>query len=453
MSKSANEPIGWSKSANEPIGLANESIGIAPGRLDVMGGISDYSGSLLLQMPIAEQTRVTIIKRDDDIIRIQTDMEAEACMVRADEFAGIHYRELGKYLAKLQIGHWASYVLGCFSLLQQEKNCSFQGLDIHVSSSVPVGKGVSSSAALEVATVHAIRKVYGLDIDPLELAVLAQKVENLVVGAACGLMDQLAVNLGRKDHLLPIICQPYEVLEPLKIPAGIRFFGLDSGVRHAVSGASYTEVRTAAFMAYTVAMISTGISKETMRDPKQRPFGGFLANIAPDRFINDYCPVLPESMSGADFLDRFGVHIDPVTTVDRAKVYQIQKAALHPVMENHRIKQFKALLEGFESSDDKNADLRTLGDLMLASHDGYGSVGLGEPVTDRIVDLVKKKGRGHGLEGARISGGGSGGTVVVMVSSDEGLEQLAEIKSIMEKETEHELKMFTGSSDGAHYIN
>jgi L-arabinokinase len=431
---------------------ANESIGLAPGRLDVMGGIADYSGSLLLQMPIAEQTRVHLTMRNDSIIRVVTNMDDAEFVVRKEDISGIPYRELGPLLRRVAGGTWASYVIGCFGVLEEEKGLCYEGVDISVRSQVPVGKGVSSSAALEVATMHAISKAYGLAMDPLELAVLAQKVENLVVGAACGLMDQLAVNLGRKDHLLPIICQPHEVFDPITLPTGIRFYGLDSGIRHAVSGSSYSDVRTAAFMAYTVAMMKSGISRENL-EGSDIPFGGYLANISPEVFESRYEPLIADQMKGSDFLLHYGIHIDRVTAVDPIKTYSLRRCARHPVMENHRIHTFMAGIRSFHDSNDKSRLASALGELMISSHRGYESVGLGEPVTSRIVDLVREKGKGHGIPGARISGGGSGGTVAIMVSSDEGLDLLMEIKGLIEHETEKELTLFEGSSDGAHYIN
>jgi L-arabinokinase len=417
-----------------------------------MGGIADYSGSLLLQMPIAEQTRVVLRRRNDRLIRVQSDMEAGTFIIQKEEIEGIPYRELGERLLLRSGGSWASYVMGCFAVLQQEQGLQFEGVDLEVSSGIPVGKGVSSSAALEVATMHAISKAFGLMLDPVQLAVLAQKVENLVVGASCGLMDQLAVNLGRKDHLLPIMCQPHEVFDPLPIPGGVRFYGLDSGVRHAVSGSSYGDVRIAAFMAFTVAMMKSGITKELLGSP-DIPFGGFWANVSPEVFRESYEPLIPLEMTGAAFLENYGVHIDPVTEIDPAATYGLLQAARHPVMENHRIRLFRAGLEGYLEFGDKSALLEQLGALMVGSHRGYESVGLGEPVTSRIVELLLEKGKGRGVHGARTSGGGSGGTVVVMISSNEGLDLLMKVRGLIENETEKELKLFEGSSDGAHYIN
>jgi galactokinase len=442
---------------NPESGIRNsEFIGIAPGRLDVMGGIADYSGSLLLQMPIAERTVVRIEAGGErrEIFTVESTHADEIFEINLAEISGIPYRELGPVLRSKPGGSWAAYVIGCYAVLREEKGLQFHGGHIRINSDVPVGKGVSSSASLEVATMHAICKAYGLKLDPIELAVLAQKVENLVVGAACGLMDQLSVNLGKEDHLLPIICQPHETFQPVAIPEGVRFFGLDSGVRHAVCGASYSEVRTAAFMAFTVGMIANGVAREQLLHAASIPFGGYWANVSLDDFHSIYAPLIPREMKGSRFLEEFGFHIDPVTRIDPDTVYHLYNAALHPVAENSRIRTFLRVLQDLDHAEDRELALISLGMLMLASHDGYNSVGLGEPVTNRIVDLVReRRGMGNDIYGARVSGGGSGGTVTVMVGSDEGYEKLLEIRHIMEEETGKELKLFEGSSDGANYIN
>ena len=434
---------------------------LSPGRLDVMGGIADYSGSLLLQMPIEETTLVELKKNDGNLINIAADFDGghHEYSIELSVLKHLPYRAARELILAKKEGYWAVYIVGCFLVLEQEKEFSFTGADIIVTGTIPTGKGVSSSAAVEIATMHALQKAYGFMLDPIELALLAQKVENLVAGAACGLMDQLSVNLGRKDHLLPIICQPHHVMEPVKIPAGILFFGLDSGVRHAVSGASYSQVRTAAFMAYTVLLRTLGIESAMMekarvsQDWDQLPFKGFLANIPLDEFEQQYASKIPETMWGEHFIKDYGSSIDTITVVNPSTEYHLLNAAYHPVRENHRVKRFMELLKQFESSEDKKMVLREMGELMLGSHQGYSSVGLGEPVTQMIVDKVLESGEANGVYGARISGGGSGGTVVIIADTEKGINTVKEIRSFMQKKTGRELYLFSGSSEGAHFIN
>jgi len=99
-------------------------------------------------------------------------------------------------------------------LIQKEKGIPFSGADILIHSSVPIGKGVSSSAALEVATLKALGKTFNISFANTELPMLAQRVENLIVGAPCGLMDQLTSYFGEPRKLLPIVCQPDQIKPP-----------------------------------------------------------------------------------------------------------------------------------------------------------------------------------------------------------------------------------------------
>jgi L-arabinokinase len=191
-------------------------------------------------------------------------------------------------------------------------------------------------------------------------------------------------------------------------------------------------------MGYVIAMTEAGLSLE------ERPYGGYLANISLDEFMDRFLPLIPETISGQQYLDKYHMHIDPATTVSSSTLYKPRACALHPVQENHRIRIFR---QGIMS----NGDMALLGKLMLGSHEGYTSVGLGEPVTNRIVDLVRQWGLGHGIAGARISGGGSGGTVTLMVTSDEGYDVVLRIKANLEAQTGKSLKLFEGSSNGAHY--
>uniref|UniRef100_A0A2P2MS79 L-arabinokinase-like isoform X2 n=1 Tax=Rhizophora mucronata TaxID=61149 RepID=A0A2P2MS79_RHIMU len=119
---------------------------------------------------------------------------------------------------------------------------------MQVSSAVPEGKGVSSSASVEVASMSAIASAHGLSISPRDIALLCQKVENLIVGAPCGVMDQMTSACGEANKLLAMVCQPAEVIGLVEIPSHIRFWGIDSGIRHSVGGADYGSVRIGSFM-------------------------------------------------------------------------------------------------------------------------------------------------------------------------------------------------------------
>lgn len=433
----------------------------APGRLDVMGGIADYSGSLLLQMPIRETTEVNIQKRKDDVIHLLTyhDNKAESFSVNIPDLRKKTLQEAGAYIRSIPGGDWAVYPLGCLLILYKEKKIPLQGLSIAIQSSVPWGKGVSSSAALEIATMHALQKAFRIKFKNEELPVLAQMAENMVAAAPCGLMDQLSSHFGVKNKLLPLVCQPHAVYEPVSIPRAIAFTGIDSGIRHAVSGASYADVRTAAFMCYSMIARQEGCTyKELLQakssgDWSRLPFGGFLSNIPVEKFEADFKKQIPPAISGAAFKKQFRVSIDPITAIDDKKIYKLLICGSHPVYENHRIKEFKHLLENFSRSKNKRDLLVRMGRLMLQSHQSYSDVGLGNPFTDEIVSQAMKAGHRNGVFGARITGGGNGGTVCILHSGTEGKKSVRSIHEQMEKKMKRKLYLFTGSADGALQLN
>jgi galactokinase len=224
----------------------------APGRLDLMGGIADYSGSLVLELPLACATYALVQPDVARALRVRT-LNADGGVapevaLPLDELlpaaGALDYASAGALLATERRRAWAAYVLGTLVVLQRERGWwPPAGLRLLISSEVPIGRGVSSSAALEVAAMHAICGAWGWDLSPRDLALLCQKVENRIVGAPCGVMDQMTCACGQKDRLLALRCQPAELEAPVTLPADVEVFGIDSGIRHAVSGADYTSVR------------------------------------------------------------------------------------------------------------------------------------------------------------------------------------------------------------------
>jgi L-arabinokinase len=427
-----------------------------------MGGIADYSGSLLLQMPVSQRTEVSIRKRQDSTYRIRSvhaDGKAYHFTLVYDLPESLSLQETGERIRRIEGGDWAAYVLGCFVILSKEKGIRFSGADIDIFSDVPLGKGVSSSASIEIATLQAISKAYGLLPGELELPLLAQRVENAIVGAACGLMDQLAVHFGKKDSLVPIICQPHTVGAAVPVHPDISFSGIDSGVRHVVSGAGYADVRAAAFMAYSVIARREGLSGEDLSRLSQAgrlgelPWGGYLANIPVSVFEQHYASHLPDEMTGSDFLRSFGFSIDRETKIEPSKVYRLLASARHPVYEQQRVALFLKLLEGYGQEVNKAANLQWMGELMYQSHASYSAVGLGNEATDRIVERARTAGTARGVYGARVSGGGSGGTVVVLSGGQAGKEAVWSLYQECQEKFGKKLFFFTGSSDGSLTLN
>ena len=162
----------------------------APGRIDLMGGIGDYSGSLVLQWPIAAATHVALQLQDECAIEIcslpsNTDRPVRSCTISIAELES-NVESVRAIFASDPKRHWAAYVLGAFTVLKRGFK---RGAKILIWSDVPEGKGVSSSAALEVAAMTAITAAYDIQISPVEIAFLSQRVENSIAGAPCGVME------------------------------------------------------------------------------------------------------------------------------------------------------------------------------------------------------------------------------------------------------------------------
>ena len=423
----------------------------APGRLDVMGGIADYSGATVCEMPIAEAAFVALQGRDDELLRVRTTaaVAVNEVTIKLSDLP-IEYAAARQALATNEATHWAAYVLGAFVVLASEGGMSLAaGANILLDSAVPLGKGVSSSAAIEVATLRALTAAAGLEISSYELATLAQIVENRIVGAPCGLMDQLTSVFGEQDHLLQIKCQPNGHIAPLAIPEGVHFIGIDSGVRHAVTGASYSEVRVAAFMGYRLIADHLNLKFEisdlqqvSIDDPL---YHGFLCNIPVTGFRSRFLSLLPEQMRGDEFLARFGGTTDTITKVDPAKTYPVRAATIHPVEEVARVRQFIASL----AEPMTRENLTSLGALMYQAHASYSRCGLGSAATDALVEAVRQAGPERGLFGAKITGGGSGGTVAVLAVGQIGLAAITEIAAQHARAFGITPYIFRGSSPGA----
>lgn len=430
----------------------------APGRLDVMGGIADYSGSLVLELPIQEATLVALqhdSSRRLKIVSLSEDSSQGLVfeMPLADfesEGTPIDYEIARACFQRDPARHWAAYVAGVFLALMRERRIHFQdGARMLIASRVPPGKGVSSSAALEVAVMQAVATAFEVQIQSREMALLCQKVENLVAGAPCGVMDQMTAVCGQTNRLLALFCQPAELREMIVLPDKISFWGLDSGMRHAVSGSDYESVRVGTFMGYRIIAELAGLKAritapgESVRidDPY---WGGYLANLTLSEFEQHYAMHLPEQIRGSDFLSRYHGTTDSVTRVAPDRSYAVRVPTAHAIYEHWRVSRFAALIGGAAHAQ----TLESLGELMYQSHASYSACGLGSARTDRLVQLVREAGPAQGLYGAKITGGGSGGTVAILARPDAD-ELIARVAEQYATETGHQPQIFSGSSPGS----
>ena len=444
----------------------------APGRLDVMGGIADYTGSLVCEMPLDRAAAVALCERDDRNVQVFSfnlhdehkpftfRIPLEALAARSLDDLRREFAEPGR--------HWAGYLAGCLFVLHEHglvdlRDPKHKGLNLALFSTVPLGAGVSSSAAIEVATMSNLidhltiprgnsRGRESAGVDAMQVASLCQQVENRVVGAPCGIMDQATSCAGEAGSLLCLLCQPHDLQPALKLPAGIRVVGINSNVKHSVGGGAYGRTRCAAFMAHRMILESMRRGGRTMgRELTRDPMNGYLANLDPDDYKQHFRPRLPEFMNGSDFLRDYGGTIDKATIVQADEIYPVQHAADHHVLEARRVKHFAEYLEEAASEPSKRSSaLNRAGHLMYASHLSYtNDAMLGADECDLLVQLVRD--REHaGLYGAKITGGGSGGTVAILASSTARADgAIADIMSAYEKQSGRKPELFSGTSPGA----
>lgn len=446
----------------------------APGRLDVMGGIADYSGSLVLQLPLAAAAFAAAQPDPAPAVTVRSLQAAELgarAEVRIPLAAlapggdPLPYAEARAQLAGDPQAGWAAYVVGALLVLAHERGLALdQGMRLLIDSQVPAGKGVSSSAAIEVAAMRAICALAGIDLGGRELAIRCQQVENLVVGAPCGIMDQMTAACGAAGQLLALSCRPAELEPAVAIPAGLELWGIDSGIRHSVGGADYSSVRVGAFMGRRIIAALPGSAG----------WDGYLTEIPPSLWDERLAAAVPEQIAGADFLARYGETGDPVTRVDPGRTYAVRAPTAHPIREHQRVRLFRAILVSMHQATGNRQTLAPpasttrdpmdhsvvepdaafaercalLGELMYQSHAGYSLCGLGSDGTDRLVELVRRAGPGRGLYGAKITGGGSGGTVAILARAGSA-DAVAEVALRYAAETGRTATVLGGSSPGA----
>ena len=322
---------------------------------------------------VAAQARAT----DNVIVVRNRQLCAEDCAVPIALLLrpGLTAADLAAALkAMFPNSRWQLYVVGVLLwLTMRYPSLMFaggqHGLSLLVRSSVPLNRGVSSSASVEVATMKAAAKAFGISIDGETLATACQWVENEVCSSACGLMDQMAVTLG--SPFMCMRCQPAQIVPAPPLPCDLTVFAMDSGVSHEVSGIEYEAARAAAFMGYKIICDLQGLavvkdsSGEITRftDPL---YNGYLANMTPSSFSRQFERTLPEQMTGRQFTERYGPHVDPATQVLPDHVYNVRANTKYAVLENNRVTLFYNLIKGCPSSGGGAALYSQLGELMYA---------------------------------------------------------------------------------------
>ena len=327
--------------------------GTASGRIDFLGGVGDFSGSLVLQVATSCATTVEVtlsslsgggdLNPEDELTLLspvfgESRVPLSALRDALDAAPGggalspSALRAVRAMLAEFGAAPWVFYVFGSVAAYALETGWlppRGSRAVLSIASTVPLGQGVSSSASIEVATLRALQLARGgasgAPVSALRVAHVAQAAENYVVGAPCGLMDQLASSLGAPGRVLPILCRPDAVSPPISLPAGVCIVGWPSGVEHSLAdGASpYLHARTATFMAKRVVERLLGRSL------------AFITEIPPSE-LHAVIDRVPESISGDDFVRDFGGVDDGLSKINAAATYKLRATVRFPVEENFR---------------------------------------------------------------------------------------------------------------------
>ena len=325
----------------------------APGRVNIIGEHTDYNDGFVMPCAINYGTAIAGAKRNDHVWNVYA-----ADLDLSDEFS------LDKEIPQSE-QKWANYVRGVVKFIQERCPDFKQGADLVISGNVPHSSGLSSSAALEVATGKFCQQLGDLPLSHTEIALIGQKAENKFVGANCGNMDQLISALGQQDHLLMIDCRSLET-QPTPVPQDVAVIIVNSNVPHDLVTGEYN----------------------TRRQQCERAAAFFGVKALRD-------------VSVAQFKEKEAelTALDPLVT----------KRARHVVTENQRV------LDAVEAL--KHNDLTRLGELMGQSHDSMrDDFEITVPQIDYLVELAQLVIGKQG--GARMTGGGFGGCIVALAPHD-----------------------------------
>ncbi|MDI2113615.1 galactokinase [Commensalibacter nepenthis] len=349
-------------------GYSAEILVQAPGRVNLIGEHTDYNDGFVLPCAINYNTLVASRPRSDYQVN-----------VIAVDFDGKDNFELNKPITQSE-NSWANYVRGVFKYIQ-EIHPDFTGMDLVIHGNVPLGAGLSSSAALEISIATTIKTLHNLDIDPKELAKICQKAENQFVGMNCGIMDQFISTLGEKDHALLIDCRNLETVS-ISIPTDISVVIINSNVKHGLVDSEYNLRRQQCEEAASILNVTK------LRD----------ATI--------------------ELLEQHKTQMSDV----------IYRRAKHIITENART------LEAARALSENN--ISKMGELMQESHLSMkDDFEITAPAVDCLVNIVKSVLGDKG--GVRMTGGGFGGCIVALAPK----EMVDEIRQTVEKEYQNQTNL------------
>jgi galactokinase len=349
MSEHRRRPVIAADDFKSLFGVEYAAHAEAFGRVNLIGEHTDYNDGFVLPTSIPQSTVAVAARRSDRTVRAWS-----------AELSGGRVLESFVLGAEQPRRRWLDYVQGLTHALAARGH-TIGGFDLALRSTVPLGSGLSSSAALEVAVLRVLRDLFKLQTDDVEIARLGQRAENDFVGAPVGIMDEMASSLGRPGVALFIDTRSL-AYEPVSLPRGTELAVINSGVAHEHAGGDY----------------------RTRRAESER-----AAALLGVRALRDV---------GIDDLKRVSTLPTP-----------LDRRARHVVTENQRVIDAKAAMEA--------GDAAALGALFNASHasqrDDYE---VSVPEVDLLVDLAQAE---PAVYGARLTGGGFGGSIVALVRDGE----------------------------------
>ncbi|MEI2750745.1 MAG: galactokinase [Ferruginibacter sp.] len=353
----------------------------SPGRINIIGEHTDYNEGFVLPAAIDKAAYIAASLRNDDEIHLLA--------VDLNESFSIKLSDL-RPVADIS---WPNYILGSAAQFIK-RGVKLPGFNIALSSDVPIGAGLSSSAAVECAVVFALNELLKTNIDRLTMVQMAQKAEHEFAGVLCGIMDQFASMMGKKDYLIKLDCRSLEYeYVPFKLE-GIKVLLLNTNVKHSLASSEYNTRRIECETA-------VGWVREHVRGINS------LRNVD-EKMLNSY--VLPKDK-----------------LIDKRSRFVVQ--------------EIKRLTEGCK--DLQHGDLAALGKKMFATHDGLSKM---YEVSCKELDwLVDKVRDNTTVIGARMMGGGFGGCTINLVKENAIDELLASIKPAYEKEMELPLTYYIAS--------